>query len=285
MKMGHSRAASGGVRPVANREVKSVGEAGSSPPARANGDLASVTGIPEAELTPKVRAAIMTLTRELERLGRELEHSRSRIVDLERLADQDSLVCAANGRAFARELSRMMSFAERYGTPGSVLYFDINGLKRINDSFGHAAGDAAIRHVASALTRNVRESDFVGRLGGDEFGVILSNTGERAANDKAASLAAGIEARPFEWQGRRLALTVAYGVYAFKGGDDVAKALVEADRDMYARKLDAKATGWHPGAGDFRGKGRDVALSGDDIGQQLALELGDLVLQHELALL
>lgn len=248
MKMGHSRAASGGVRPVAKREVKSVGEARSSPPARPNGDLASVTGIPEAELTPKVRAAIMTLTRELERLGRELEHSRSRIVDLERLADQDSLVCAANGRAFARELSRMMSFAERYGTPGSVLYFDINGLKRINDSFGHAAGDAAIRHVAAALTQNVRESDFVGRLGGDEFGVILTTTGARAAHEKAASLAAGIEARPFEWRGRRLTLNVAYGACAFTGGDDVAKALDEADRDMYARKQGAKAAAWRPSA-------------------------------------
>ncbi len=253
MKMEHSRAVSG-ARPVANDGVKGVGEVTSSPSAPVIGNLASVTGIPETELTAMVGAAIMALMQEVERLRRDLEGGKSRITDLERLADQDSLVCVANGRAFVRELSRMISFVERYGTPGSVLYFDINGLKRINDSFGHAAGDAAIRHVASALTRNVRESDFVGRLGGDEFGVILSNTGERAANDKAASLAAGIEARPFEWRGRGLALTVAYGAYAFNGGDDVAKALAEADRDMYARKLDAKGYRLVPRRRGFSGQ-------------------------------
>lgn len=249
MKTAHSTVALG-ARPIAGRGVKRAGEVTSSPSAAVIGNLASVAGIPETELTATVRAAIMALMQEIERLRRDLEDGKSRIAELERLADQDSLVCVANGRAFVRELSRVISFVERYGTPVSVLYFDINGLKQINDSFGHAAGDAAIRHVASVLTRNVRESDFVGRLGGDEFGVILANTGGRAANDKAASLAAGIEARPFEWQGRRLALTVAYGAYAFKGGDDAAKALAEADRGMYARKLDAKASGGYPGA-DF----------------------------------
>ena len=139
-----------------------------------------------------------------------------------------------------RELSRQMSFAERYGTASTVVYFDINGLKAINDTYGHAAGDAAIRHVAEALVRNVRESDIVGRLGGDEFGVILTNADRGVASEKAAFLAVDIQARPMEWEGKRLNLDVAYGAYSFMGGDDVSKALDEADRDMYARKKGAK---------------------------------------------
>lgn len=193
-------------------------------------------GIPEAELTPKVRSAIMTLLQEVDRLRQDVEDGKKRVAFLEKLADQDSLVPIANRRAFVRELSRMIAFAERYGTPSSVLYFDINGLKIINDNLGHAAGDAAIRHVAAVLTGNVRESDIVGRLGGDEFGVLLANASQPAALEKAAILSGKIEAVPFEWEGKHVPLRVAYGAYSFTGGEDAAKALAEADKAMYARK-------------------------------------------------
>lgn len=204
------------------------------------GDFISVAGIPDGELTPKVRASILILLGEVDRLRRQIDENKTRISYLEQLADQDSLVPVSNRRAFVRELSRQMSFAERYGTASTVVYFDINGLKIINDTHGHAAGDAAIRHVAEALVRNVRESDIVGRLGGDEFGVILTNADRVVAGEKAALLAADIEARPMEWEGKSLRLFIAHGAYTFKGGDDVSKALDEADRDMYARKQSSK---------------------------------------------
>ncbi len=231
-------------RPVSRARAapkSAAASAAAAPEAAASiGDFISVAGIPDGELTPKVRASIMILLQEVDRLRRELEENKSRISYLEQLADQDSLVPVSNRRAFVRELSRQMSFAERYGTASTVVYFDINGLKGINDTHGHAAGDAAIRHVAEALVRNVRESDLVGRLGGDEFGVILTNADREVASEKAAFLAAEIEARPMEWEGKRLRLYIAHGAYTFKGGDDVSKALDEADRDMYARKQGTK---------------------------------------------
>lgn len=239
MKIESSRPVSGAraVRKSAATSAATAPEA-----ARTIGDFLSIGGIPEGELTPKVRASIMILLQEVDRLRREIEDDKSRITYLEQLADQDSLVPVANRRAFVRELSRQMSFAERYGTASTVVYFDINGLKGINDTHGHAAGDAAIRHVAEALVRNVRESDTVGRLGGDEFGVILTNADREVAGEKAAFLAAEIEARPMEWEGKNLRLYIAHGAYTFKGGDDVSKALDEADRDMYARKQGTKGT-------------------------------------------
>ena len=78
-----------------------------------------------------------------------------------------------NRRAFVRELTRYISFAGRYNTPASLIYFDLNHLKKTNDTLGHAAGDAVLAHFTEVLTAHVRDSDSVGRLGGDEFGVLL----------------------------------------------------------------------------------------------------------------
>lgn len=240
MKIGDSKPVSR-LGSVAKRGAAS--DSAAAAPAARSSDVISIMGIPEAELTPKVRSAIMSLLQEVDRLRQDVEDGKKRVAFLEKLADQDTLVPIANRRAFVRELSRMIAFAERYGTPSSVLYFDINGLKIINDNLGHAAGDAAIRHVAAVLTGNVRESDIVGRLGGDEFGVLLANASQPAALEKAAILSGKIEAVPFEWEGKHVPLRVAHGAYSFTGGEDAAKALAEADKAMYARKQAKKMDG------------------------------------------
>jgi diguanylate cyclase (GGDEF)-like protein len=239
MKVGRSKsAASGG---FATRGASRGKRAAAEGDMRASApDALSIMGIPEAELTPKVRAAIVNLLRDVDQLRHEIEASRARLLDLEKLADQDSLVPLANRRAFVRELSRLVSFAERYEAPSSLLYFDINGLKAINDSRGHAAGDAVIRHVANTLLANVRRSDIVGRLGGDEFAVLLVHSDHATADNKAATLARKIESRALAWESESIALHIAYGSYTFTGGEDAAVALDAADRAMYARKQDSR---------------------------------------------
>lgn len=211
-------------------------DAGESAPARRAGDVATIAGLSEAELTPKVRQALDMLMAEVQRMREELSQARHRISYLEKLADEDTLVPVANRRAFVREMSRMVAFSERYGSTSSVLYFDIDGFKQINDRHGHAAGDAALRHVAKLLAENIRESDVVGRLGGDEFGVILAQADAASANEKANSLASIITATPFEWEGMQLQLGVSFGVYSFSGTEDAGEALQHADRAMYAHK-------------------------------------------------
>jgi diguanylate cyclase (GGDEF)-like protein len=207
-------------------------------------DIATIMGVPEPELTPKVRAAIDRLMAEVQSLREELGRARRRVEYLEQLADRDPLAPVLNRRAFVRELTRMIAFAERYGVSGSVLYFDIDGMKRINDTWGHAAGDAALKHVAEALLRDVRASDFVGRLGGDEFGIILAQADARAAAAKARALAEAIAAAPVPWHDEALEIRVSYGIYTFAGGEGVDEALNAADHAMYASKRDANdATG------------------------------------------
>ena len=213
-----------------------TGEA-TAPSARAIADTTSVLGIPDAELTPKVQGAIQRLMEEVESLRRELEQSRQRIAYLEQLADQDALAPVANRRAFVRELSRIMAFAERYDSPSSLVYFDVNGLKPINDTHGHPAGDAALMWIADVLVENVRESDVVGRLGGDEFAVILSQADEATAAEKGQMLVQRIEDQPLDWNGAEIPLIVSYGIYTFRGGDTAGDALAAADRAMYENKM------------------------------------------------
>jgi diguanylate cyclase (GGDEF)-like protein len=203
-------------------------------------DSASVMGIPETELTPKVRAAIMTLMQEVDHLRGELERSQTRLAHLERLADQDTLIPVPNRRAFVRELGRVISYSQRYETPASLIYFDVNDFKNVNDQFGHAAGDAALIHVARTLMDHLRESDLVGRLGGDEFGVILANTDESRAKEKAAELAEQTASNPVIYDGNSFTITLSYGTTTFEPGVSATDAMAAADKAMYAHKAEKK---------------------------------------------
>jgi diguanylate cyclase (GGDEF)-like protein len=199
-------------------------------------DAVAVAGIPEAELTPNVRRALASLMAEVDQLRRQLQDTNSRIGYLEKLVDEDPLMPVVNRRAFVRELSRMMAFSQRYGVPASIVYFDINDMKLVNDRFGHAAGDAVLFGVARVLLENVRTTDVVGRLGGDEMGVLLVQTDATLAEHKAAELAALIQAIEIPWEGGPIHVGVAYGVRAF-GTDDSAGAVIDAaDRAMYESK-------------------------------------------------
>ena len=204
-------------------------------------ELTELTGVPQASLTPAVREALVALLRDNALLHEEIERRRRREAELERLADEDALVPISNRRSFMRELARSIRAIERYGTPGCVIYFDLNDLKAINDRHGHAAGDAVLRHVAETLMRNLRASDVFARLGGDEFGVILMWADLETARAKARKLAELIHDRPIAWNGKLIRIGVAYGAYAFAPGEEADAVLNAADREMYRRKREQKA--------------------------------------------
>ena len=210
--------------------------AAGSATAEALAPSASVLGIPEAEFTPKVRDAIMALMAEVDSLRRELTITRIRLEDMEKAADQDGMLPLLNRRAFVRELTRYINMAGRYNMPVSLIYFDLNHLKKTNDTYGHAAGDAVLEHFATVLSKNVRESDCVGRLGGDEFGVLLSHANQTQALRKADSLAASLQASPTIWQGNTIPITFAYGAFQLGSGDSPDIAMARADEAMYAHK-------------------------------------------------
>src|SRR5881392_3220087 len=111
-----------------------------------------------------------------------------RVEQLDQLAHQDSLINLPNRRGFMRELERLIARVDRYGLNAAMLFVDVDGLKIINDSFGHRAGDGALIEVASLLAKGVRHSDIVARIGGDEFGILLEASDENDAHDTASRL-------------------------------------------------------------------------------------------------
>ena len=133
-----------------------------------------------------------------------------------------------------------MAFARRYGAPAALLYLDLDGFKAVNDVHGHLAGDAALKRVAELLVANVRESDMVGRMGGDEFAVLLQQADLETAKTKAVGLADVIADDPFEFLGVRVPLGGSFGVRAFEGQESVEAWLGEADAAMFVRKRSAR---------------------------------------------
>jgi diguanylate cyclase (GGDEF)-like protein len=113
-------------------------------------------------------------------------------LDLRRRADHDPLTGLLNRSAFERELERELGLASRYRTPCAMLMLDVDSLKHVNDVHGHLAGDAVLRAVAAGLRKRLRTTDIAGRLGGDEFGVLLPQASETAARTVAGGILAGI---------------------------------------------------------------------------------------------
>jgi diguanylate cyclase (GGDEF)-like protein len=199
-------------------------------------DSAAFLGLGEADLTPQVQAALTTLLGEIDELRKEVGRLKARLAEAEAEADKDPLTPLMNRRAFVRELDRVMAFILRYGGPASLIYFDMDGFKAVNDRFGHAAGDRALTVVAERLAANVRDSDIVGRIGGDEFAVILVHADIATAAAKAGSLAFAVESEPAavgEWL---IPLKIGYGVRKIVPGFTAEQALAAADAAMYARK-------------------------------------------------
>lgn len=237
-KISGNRPVAGGYGVSPAQRAASVQGAVAPQPVHRAIDSSAIQGIPEAELTPNVKSALMGLMEEVDTLRRELDIARARIEDLVAQADQDVLLPEIlNRRAFVREMSRLLSFAERYDIEASVVYFDMNDFKQINDEHGHTAGDDALRKVGEVLLKNVRTSDIVGRLGGDEFAVVLAKAGETEALQKASGLAQAINSTVFKTRdGAQVKLSTSFGAYTFQKGEDIATAIEHADRAMFDAK-------------------------------------------------
>lgn len=181
-------------------------------------------------------AAVIDPYDEIERLRAEIEALRLRAELAEAAADHDVLTPVLNRRGFIAAMKSAMAFCQRHGTPAVLLYLDLDGFKGVNDRLGHAAGDAALVHVANLLAANLRESDNVGRLGGDEFGLLMLNAGTNGGREKAQRLADALAAEPFTWNGQTAVLGGSFGVRAFNGHTDPEVWLAEADAAMWVRK-------------------------------------------------
>jgi len=184
-------------------------------------------------------ADVGRLIGEISRLRGEVAHLQQKVEQLDQLAHRDALINLPNRRGFMRELERLVDRAQRYGHHAAMLFVDLDGLKMINDTFGHRAGDGALIQVADLLTKGVRRSDVVARIGGDEFAVLLESASQDSAHETAARLENLICGCEFQHDGDALPLSVAIGVGMIDGEDTPDAVMARADEEMYRRKAAA----------------------------------------------
>lgn len=192
--------------------------------------------LPPCEATPELRDAVTAMRQDIIDLRAELRDAKTQMADMERLADRDPMVDLFNRRAFIRELSRVIAMVDRYEQTASLVFVDLNGLKQINDSRGHRAGDAAIKHVAEHLSSQTRQTDIVARLGGDEFAILLTHIDGNQAKSKMQELADLISKATIDLGEDEFKVTVAFGcveILAEQSADDL---MERADAAMYRAK-------------------------------------------------
>ncbi|MBI5103438.1 MAG: diguanylate cyclase [Solirubrobacterales bacterium] len=182
---------------------------------------------PDAGLVARVRAA--------HRSRMLLDLALRRFTDLEDLAYTDELTGLPNRRGATRRLDALLSRSRRHQRDLAVLLLDADHFKAVNDRHGHAVGDAVLRELAALLRSRVRREDVVGRWGGEELVVALSDTDEAGAAALAEDLRAAVAAQPLRADGVDVPLTVSIGVASWRG-EDLDGLVMRADRALYAAK-------------------------------------------------
>ncbi len=156
---------------------------------------------------------------------------------LERLAMSDELTGLANRRAFFVRGEEDLKMARRYAAPLSLLMLDIDRFKGINDNYGHHVGDQVLQLVATTMQGLIREVDKLGRIGGEEFAILLPNTGPEEASNLAERLRIAVEKKTLQSEGQAICVTISVGVTAFGRNTTTLDDLMrDADAALYRAK-------------------------------------------------
>jgi diguanylate cyclase (GGDEF)-like protein len=196
--------------------------------------------VAQPDWPPAARALIDSLMRENESLREQLQQQALHLQSAQGQADSDVLTPTLNRRAFLREVHRAMADCRRYGEDACLLYLDMDGFKGINDAYGHSAGDAALIYVAETLNASVREGDSVGRIGGDEFAILLRHADLKSSRIKAMRLEAELMMGTFEYGGLYLKTGGSFGVRAYAAQASAEAWLSEADAAMFLVKKSSR---------------------------------------------
>ncbi|WAC24768.1 GGDEF domain-containing protein [Blastomonas sp. SL216] len=160
----------------------------------------------------------------------------ARVRELEDEICRDTLTPLFNRRYFEQAVASAIAHCQRYQSRAALVFVDVDDLKVINDTFGHAAGDEALRCVAHVLLDNVRSTDVVARIGGDEFALILGAISEGDVEIKVAQLTAGIAACRIGFGEAVTSLSATFGHAFIHPDDEAGHVLARADSHMYRSK-------------------------------------------------
>ena len=157
--------------------------------------------------------------------------------ELERLAQTDSLTGVASRGSFQHALQRSIQDAERSNGHLVLVLLDVDHFKQVNDQWGHEAGDMALQHICQILQQRLRVTDFLGRLGGEEFGLLLRHIDSTGADPVVDKLRKQIAEQPLEYDGEQIALSATFGLATWPvDGRSTAELYRAADRRLYSGK-------------------------------------------------
>jgi len=179
---------------------------------------------------------VRTLQQEhIDKLQRELQQKQK---ELERLTRLDGLTGLYNRNTFVELTRKELQRAKRQGSNTSIMLLDLDHFKRVNDTWGHPAGDAVLRHVAALINSAIRTTDLAGRLGGEEFIILLPGTTSEGARKIAEKIRTRLEATPAHWEQGHIAMTASIGLASNAAGEnrDFNSLYTDGDKALYLAK-------------------------------------------------
>lgn len=186
------------------------------------------------QLNRSLESEVQRRTAQLEA---ELQHRKLLEKELRVLADRDSLTGLLNRRAFVERLETELDRARRHGTELTYMIIDLDKFKQINDTWGHQTGDAVLRAFAQKIKTLLRSSDIVGRIGGEEFAIVLPETGLRAANEMGQRICKEMAEHAIQYRNTQLNYTVSIGISRLSEHSCDAQSLYSlADNALYQAK-------------------------------------------------
>ncbi|SEK19986.1 diguanylate cyclase [Atopomonas hussainii] len=184
----------------------------------------------------QVAQKLQTLVDKVANMEDEAKNFRAHLEEQKQKALQDALTGLPNRAAWEERLGLEVARWQRYGGDLQLAVIDVDFFKKINDSYGHLAGDKVLRIIAQEVAKRLRKTDFVARFGGEEFVVLLPATDLEAGFKVLDDLRRGIEACPFHFKGAPLTITVSCGISAFADKDSASQVFERADQALYAAK-------------------------------------------------
>lgn len=214
-------------------------------------ELSSAVDSDEKTLRSVLMATSERLLRANEQLLGQLTSTKAKLKEHEQQievymaeARTDGLVGIANRRAFDEELARHHAASQRQGVPLSVILVDLDHFKKVNDQYGHQAGDEVLQGVGRVLADNLRQMDFAARYGGEEFAVILPGTRLNEAKAAVERFRAAIAAAEVVFMGTQIKVTASFGLAELRSGETAACLLQHADLAVYAAKENGRNRGY-----------------------------------------
>jgi len=170
----------------------------------------------------------------------EATQARQIIEEHKRRATHDGLTGLPNRDAYQNRLEEELNRKSRYGGPLTLVIADVDFFKRINDNYGHLAGDKVLQLLAKAMRKSLRDVDFIGRYGGEEFVILMPETNAQEALAATEKLRIKVENSPFNFRKERVPITMSFGISEFHALEDGETVFERADKALYQAKAEGR---------------------------------------------